>query len=205
MFISSENLLQLIESPTPIISPCDRTFIEGNMYDMRLEQIYVSDDPHIKSFIGQRKRFTPTIKPLFTTNPEHFSSRLEVTNDTWKLYPGFYLAQTVETITPPRWLLALLDERTSIFRGGAITRATKVPHGFSGNITAAIHVPEDCHITLEKGARFLSVCFALCVTLRLNDQFEPVLPLELSFDGGHSYQGIWGGEKVTTEGTERAY
>lgn len=205
MFISSENILQLIESPSPIISPCDRTFIEGNQYDMRLEQIYVPDDSFVNSFIGVSKRYTPTVKPLFATNPSHFSSKLDAENDIWKLYPGFYLAQTVETITPPRWLIALLDERTSIFRAGGITRSTKVPHGFSGKITAAIHVPDNCQLTLEKGARFLSVCFALCVTIRLNAEFEPVIPLDVSLDGGHSYQGIWGGDKVTTTGTERAF
>lgn len=205
MFISATNIRQLIDSPNPIISPCDRSFIEGNFYDLRLEQIYACEDAQSSAFLGQNKRYTPTVVPLFSTLPEHLDKRLEAENETWRLYSGFYLAQSVETITPPRWLVALLDERTSVFRAGGITRSTKVPHGYSGKITAAIHVPEDCQITLEKGVRFLSVCFALSVTLKLNESFEPVIPFEISLDGGDSYSGIWGGDKVTTDGTERAF
>jgi deoxycytidine triphosphate deaminase len=205
LFISSENILQLINGPSPIISPCDRTFIEGGFYDLRLEQVYVPKEDSWSAWIGTASRNTPEVKILTQVAPEHLSTRLKAQNGAWRLWPGFYLLQTVETITPPRWLIGLLDERTSVFRSGGITRATKIPHGFSGKIAAALHVPERCFFTLEEGMRFLSVCFALMVTLKLDKNLEPVLPFQLSFDGGHKYDGIWGEDKVSTEGIERAF
>lgn len=205
MFISATNIRQLIDSPNPIISPCDRSFIEGNFYDLRLDEVFVTKSDSFQSFVGQKRRSLPEIEPLRPIQPEHITARLEVQDNVYRLYPGFYLAKTIETITPPRWLLALLDERTSMFRGGAIVRCTKIPYGYSGIITAAIHVPDDCVFTLEKGGRFLSVSFALSVTLKLDDNYEPVIPLEMNLDGGDQYAGIWGGTKVTTDGVERAY
>jgi deoxycytidine triphosphate deaminase len=206
MFISATNIRQLIDSPNPIISPCDRSFIEGNFYDLRLDEVFVTRDESYSSFIGLNKRSLPEIEPLQTIDPKHITKRLEATAGVYKLYEGFYLCRTIETITPPRWLMAELCERTSIFRAGAIVRATRVPAGYSGQITSALHVPTGCSLTLEKGARFLSVAFALSITLKLDDNFEPVIPLEMNLDGGDSYAGVWGGSRVTTNGElDRAY
>lgn len=205
MFISATNIRQLIDNDPPLIAPCDRSFIEGNFYDLRLEEVYRTKDDEFYAFIGQKKRETPSIQPLESIDPKHISNRLAATDNVWKLYPGFYLAQTIETITPPRWLVALLDERTSMFRSAAIVRSTKVPYGYSGKITAAIHIPDACSLTLEKGMRFLSVCFALSVTIKLDSNLEPSIPLEINFDGSDKYKGIWGGSKVATDGTERAF
>jgi deoxycytidine triphosphate deaminase len=206
MFISATNILELIDCENPIISPCDRTFIEGNFYDLRLEQIFVPQDDSWSTFIGVNGRNTPSVVPLPSVDSRYLVKKLEAENDVWRLYPGFYLAQTIETITPPQWLVALLDERTTMFRGGAIVRSTKIPQGFSGKITAAIHIPDMGSVTLEKNARFLSVCFALSVTLKLDAiTKEPELPLQISFDGGHAYQGIYGGDKVVPMGVERGF
>jgi deoxycytidine triphosphate deaminase len=156
------------------------------------------------SFIGLNKRSLPTIDPMPTIDPSHLAKRLEATDSVYRLYEGFYLCRTIETITPPRWLMAELCERTSIFRAGAIVRSTRVPAGYSGQITAALHVPLGCTLTLEKGARFLSVAFALSVTLKLDDNYEPVMPLQMSLDGGDNYTGVWSQDKVTTT-IDRAY
>lgn len=178
--------------------------MEGSKLDLTVESIHVIRERNYDAFIGAENRITPMTQevecrkfPALSKLPKgHFG---------WTLHEGYYLLRTAESIKLPGWMCATVHERTTVFKCGVIVRSTTVDPGFDGQIVAGLYVPDATALTIEEGARILSI------------QFEPIVQMELaSSNGDHPsgftlstiadhnsiYKGIWGGAKLSTEGQE---
>lgn len=183
-FLSAATLRELIMHEG-LIKPqlADRLErIEGSKYDLSVAKVFR--------------------RPLFSLTPTIGSYRLlpdakevryhcaGVASFGWaRLWPWFsYLVQSEEQIKMPREHVGFIFSRTSIFRGGGTLLGTIVDPGYDGVITAGLHVRWP-GMWLEKGARFASIIFA---------EFDSIFTDE--------YQGVWGGDRLTTDGKkERGY
>ena len=208
MQISSVNIQELIDSQEMIICFPDYRIgerIEASKYDLTVGKLFQSKQAQSISIIGIENR---SIQEMSEILPSDFSdsvygTRMNVETG-WTLRPGIYFLQSGETVTMPPWLSAIVVSRTSVFRAGCLLSGSIVDPGFSGNVLVRLQVPEDYVLVLEKGAKAMSLIFNTVGTL------DSVNPGELdefkfinSLIANESYKGIWSGDKVTTNGTER--
>ncbi len=201
MILSSATIAHLIRT-TKAIEPTSEErlkSIEGNAYDLTLNRVFSlagrspkfeeyspykkGDEADYMVFFGVKTRRTPLAVeiPWYKTA----DGRLLI-----KCEPQVpYLLESIEIVTPPEGVEIEIIRRSSVFRSGGIMDKTYVPYGFSGHVYVSLFIPKAGRsITWEKGARFCSTkWFAVEKT------------------GIVKYTGIWGGDKVSTDGEERAY
>ena len=178
--------------------------LEGSKMDLTLESVHVIRERNYDGFIGVETRCTP---PTIEIGSRDFPvlSRLPQGKRGWTLNEGYYLLRTVETIRLPDWMSATVHERTTVFKCGVIVRSTSVDPGFEGKIVAGLYVPDTTALTIEEGARILSIEFEPIVQLLLgpfSDDQPTGIQLSTLADHNNTYKGIWGGEKLSTQGTE---
>lgn len=206
MRISSANIRELIKAQQlirPVIDP--DAPIEASKYDLTVGKIFVADGYNARSFIGRKLRRLAQMREI----PAESFGDINLDPDScadmgWVLREGIYFVQSAETVTMPLWLSALVVSRTSVFRAGCLLSGSIVDPGFSGNILVRLEVPEFHTLILERGSKVMSLAFHTIGTI------ESTTPGELDeMEFRHSlicnehYRGIWSGDKVTTDGTER--
>lgn len=210
MQISSVNIKKLIEKQGLIqrlvggaINPGER--IEASKYDLSVGRLFQSRQAQSISIIGVKNR---SIQEMSEIPPLDFSdsvygTRLAVEMG-WTLRPGTYFLQSAEVVTMPPWLSAMVVSRTSIFRAGCLLSGAVVDPGFSGNVLVRLQVPENYVLVLEQGAKVMSLVFNTVGTLY---RVSPAESEEFKFynclAANEQYDGIWGSDKVTTDGVER--
>ena len=178
-------------------------FIEGSCFDLELASIGQIDCSEGEfPFLGRDERMIP--KTISFEFDNVFAGKKDV-----RLLCSrqSYLFQSLETINMPPWLCGFVIPRTSIPRAGGSIVTGSISPGFSGRITQCWSSP-DTYTYVQKGFRFVSVRFALLIPdatvqryqrqyYRSTSQFTQEVDL---------YSGIWGGDKLTTEGkTERGF
>lgn len=208
MKLSAETIRGLIKAQPPLITDVsDRMTVplEGSKVDLTLNSVSTLQLSAKSSFMGINVRITPPTKEI-SPIPLPCSPNTGAVGVGWTLFSGFYLLQTVETLNMPYWLVGNIKERTTLFRNGAICRVTDADPGFSGKITCALYVPPGSQLTIEKGARFLSIRFEPIITLWLSNGKPCLFNIVADPSETDPYNGIWSGDKKSTEGeVERSY
>ena len=153
-------MVPLIISPEPV-------HIEGVSIDVKLDRVFYlpsqSDKP---AYLGIKKRFVPPESEVY------FDS-----DDTVRLYPGYYLVQTIEWINNHIDLVGDIRTRTTLFRSGAILLTSIISPNYQGKLTFGLQVHRV--LILERKARIASITFHKVSGI-------PLL-----------YTGPWQGGKVT--------
>lgn len=208
MKLSAQTIRELLKAQPPLITDVsDRIAgpLEGSKVDLTLNSVSTLQLASTAPFMGLNLRITPPTKEIMPL-PLPFTPKLGNTGIGWTLFSGFYLLQTVETLNMPYWLVGNIKERTTLFRNGTICRVTDADPGFSGKITCALYVPPGSQLTIEKGARFLSVRFEPIITLWLSNGKPCLCNIATDPSETDPYDGIWSGDKKSTEGeVERSY
>lgn len=171
-------------------------FIEGSQFDLTLDILYRPILKRFTPFIGRYSRETPGLEEVESA----FSPVRK--EDIWKLAPGYYIGVTGETVTLPSWVKGFLGARTSCFMCGAVPNVTFVNPGFSGILRFGFMLHN--YMEIGKGARVITI------NLGIFDLFQKYDEDYLLKMTGHEsdievYEGIWGGNKVSTEGIERPH
>lgn len=210
MKISAASIRQLFNLEPPLISGLSEEQktgrLEGSKVDLTLNAVYTLNlGKKLGSFLGVNLRRTPPTEEI-KPNPLPYSPVTAETGLGWTLFSGFYLLQTVETLNMPFWLIGNIKERTTLFRNGTICRVTDADPGFSGQITCALYVPQGAQITIEQYARFLSVRFEPICNVEMFKESPLVFGISTDPNETDPYEGIWSGNKRSTEGElERSY
>lgn len=183
-FLSAETLRSLIRSDALICPvPADRwAHIEGSVYDLTVDRVFrhwLFDPP---SELGKKRRLIQAAKELDSHGMNYQSFGW------YRLWPWFtYLVQSVEVISVPTGKVGIVFPRTSIFRAGHILSGSIITPGYSGVITVGLRIGTLRGFKLERRAKFASVIFG-----------------EFDSDETDDYKGVWGGNRLTTDGkTER--
>jgi deoxycytidine triphosphate deaminase len=115
--------------------------IQGSGVDLRIERLM-----ELKSGgrLGVTERKLPEFEEVgFTLKPG-----------------GYYLFVTMERVNMPDNLMALMLNRSSLFRCGASLRTAVIDPGYHGVLTVGIKNEGTHEIELERGARVLQLVFA---------------------------------------------
>lgn len=151
--------------------------IEGGAFDLTVENIFCPAADEAP-IIGREQRSIPTPLEWELEEP-----------GVWVLSRGVYLARTAETIKLPPCVTGVVDSRTSMFRSGAVVATGPIHPGYCGKLVVGLLVNHVLGLVLEPGARIITVRFGY-----------------LSKGATDTYRGIWGGDRVTTDGrVERGY
>lgn len=208
MKLSAQTIRELLRSHPPLITNVSHRLtqpLEGSKVDLTLESVSTLQLASSLPFMGIDFRITPPTKEIMPSDLP-VSPRLRDTGKGWLLFPGFYLLQTTESLNMPYWLVGNIKERTTLFRNGTICSVTDADPGFSGKITCALYVPPGSQLTIEKGARFLSIRFEPIITLWLSNGNPCLFNIVSEPSETDPYSGIWSGDKKSTEGkVERGY
>ena len=181
-FVSAKNLRPMIMEG--LITPYDpdrAQKIEGSKYDLTVGKIFRERIFSRVPTIGARHREIPSAVPVKGQGRDLLPW--------YGLWPGVsYLVQSQETVNMPPGMMGLVVSRTSIFRSHARVVGAVIDPGYMGLVTVALNVKKWNGMWLQQGARFCSIVFAHFDDLETDD-----------------YIGIWGGDKLTTDGVERAF
>ena len=182
--------------------------LEGSKLDLTVEAVHVVRERNYNAYIGTESRVTPETAEI-ECRDFPVLSRLPRGRRGWTLTEGYYLIRTKESLKLPDWMSATVHERTTVFKCGVLVRSTAVDPGFHGKIVAGLYVPEMTALTIEEGARVLSVEFEPIIQMQLSSlpNDAPVgFVLSTAPECNSVYGGIWGGDKMSTQGeTERAH
>lgn len=144
--------------------------IEGGAFELRLNRVFVQDRM-TSSFYGISERRVPS--------PDEW---VPDEANTWRLHSGAYILQSFEHLNMPAGIVGIIRTRQSITQGAGFIVASIAHPGYSGVINVGMLVPSGHSIKFERGVRFIQVQFG-----RLDGETD-------------GYQGIWGGDRVGTDG-----
>ena len=167
--------------------------IEGSVWDLSTDSILYSINQNASTITRTKRRL-----------PEYLDAKL-TSDGFWQLKPGYYLVKSLESVNMPLDMAGMVIPRSSVFRGGALPIGTRIAPGYCGNIVTGLHVlPQTGMFTVERGARLMSVSFEL-IDLPVIQFDNPLQLAQQMAQHVGVYTGIWGGNKISTEGTERAF
>lgn len=161
--------------------------IEGSQFDLTIDKLY-AQSPSSSPYLGRYGRDTGSLVELEAIKFP------KINEEGWQLYPEtHYVGLTGELINMPNDLRGLLDGRSSDFVIGIYPGVTNISPGYSGKLKFGVFAASGAKLC--RGARVLTVTFTSFNYYgdrpkMLNAHIQP-------------YGGIWGGDKVTTEGVER--
>jgi deoxycytidine triphosphate deaminase len=152
--------------------------VEGVNFELSLGKVMakVPSDEYRPEFIGVESRQTPEYDEIPSNGC-----------DWWELGPGFYQAQTFESINQPLFLASRLVEKRTVITFGCSLILADVSPGYSGKLGVGLVVFPGCSLTIEKGALFMSISFA-----KIGDA-----------DGVEAWNGVWKDSKMFLDKTER--
>lgn len=160
-------------------------FIEGCSFDLTVGRLFQPDLTDTSCFISELERKLPAQTEI----PPYHQVRAGVYGWSLEASQGYYVAQTGEAVNLPQNVMGLLFPRASLFRPGIIPHVTTIKPGYSGALTFGLSVHSNFSISL--GARLITL---VMVMINVSDNVEV-----------DAYSGIWSGNKVTTQGVERAF
>lgn len=152
-------------------------FIEANRFDITIESIWLPDPEDGGGFLGIDSRQTPKLVPL----PKH-------DKDCWLLSHGFYHVLAGEKFNMPKDIFGTVKARRTIFGFSSFIVGTDIAPGYNGQIYCGIVAMTSKPFPVHRGARFASIRFG-----------------KFTSKGTIPYEGIWSGNKLSTDGIERAF
>ena len=170
---------------------------EGSKIELTLGDVYEINRGRLPSVIGVKSRLIQEGKPIRPREPVH-NPYVSMDNPYWPLGEGVYLLQTRETVIMPIDKIGVIQQRTSIFRSGCSIQNSFIDPGFNGRITVGLNVPPDVNIEIEQGSGILNLWLTQIMTWAgygNGNRYLPAYP-----DETDPYQGIWSGDKTTTDG-----
>lgn len=185
MILSASTIRGLLAMYPGIIVPTPtqerREFVEGNLFDLTLDEVRAVRIRTEEVFIGVDERIIPPADLIEWSFDGQ--SRSVVHLDLGRSY----LLKSAESIKLPPGFQVLVLPRSSFFRGGGIIQCTSTPFGYDGKITVGFSIPpKSQYYTLQRGCHFCTLMF-LRVDSNLPNDLDP-------------YKGVYGGDKTTTEG-----
>ena len=177
MILGPIELLRLVKKQKLVegLSKRELTNPEGAGLDLRLGEVFKISG---SAFLGETHRKTPDIKSVKLYDPKKKSSI--------KIKPGdFFLVKTVEKITLPLNLSAVILPRTTTFRSGLFIRTGPIQPGYSGELTFGLKNEGPITVEIEMGARFTHLIFS-----------------EIKGTGS-AYRGQWQGGRVSATKREK--
>ena len=147
---------------------------EGAGFDLRVGEIYTIQG---QGFLGVTERETPDMTLAAKYESDEAKTEFVLKPHT------YYIVQTVEKVSMPEDLLAIMTPRSTLFRSGLYVFGGQVPPGYNGGLNMGIYNFRDEEFRLEMGSRIVHIMF-----------FEVK-------GKGNMYRGQWQGGRVTT--TER--
>lgn len=182
----NENHVQwMVKSRGLIEKPCDWNDnewterlknVEGGVYDLALGGVY--------DYVYNSSDKLPFIK---ADGRSLAGMKQRVEEDEWYLFPQEPVwLQSSETVKLPDNVHGFIITRTSSFRAGLIITGTQVHSLYNGKITVFCYNTLPVPVIVGKNARLFSIKFT-------------------ATESEEGYRGIWGGDKTTTDGTERPY
>jgi deoxycytidine triphosphate deaminase len=148
--------------------------IEGSSLDLTIDLVYTQQHPK-SLFIGNGARVVPKMEVLpFDERKLHLlgdditfelpqaEGDIPVQDivDYWTLDPGkYYLLQSKEVLNIPMNIAAVIDTKTTLFRGQLSIDATWAHPNYQGPITVGVRNNADVPAYIQKGARIVSVHF----------------------------------------------
>ena len=152
-------------------------FIEANRFDITIESIWLADPEDGGGFLGEDSRQTPKLLPF----PKYRENE-------WILTQGFYHILAGEVLNMPNDVFGTVKARRTIFGFSSFIVGTDIAPGYKGQIYCGMVVMAPKPFPVKRGARFASIRFA-----------------SVNAKGTIPYQGIWSGNKLSTNGIERAF
>jgi len=195
VYLNSDDIRLMIEKynliePPPNFDQGPSSRIEGATYDFRLGKVFIPDP-------------ASDIKPYFGFDPKGSEIRrlpplieLEPVGGVYRLYEGnSYIIQSVETFNLPKvedvgvGIGGLVGSKSSYFVALTELTGTFISPGFSGKLKCKLRCDFRPYIEVAQNYRIGCVKFFYHTIGKCDD-----------------YQGIWQGDKVTTDGRiERGY
>lgn len=199
MFLSANTIREMILERGLIVFKrfCERFgFIEGSSFDLTVNKVYKIDTKY-PPFIGIKKRITPNMIeiPPYSLFDEicHLYSEDEFSvedmkqmGEGWYLPQGYYVLSTEEQTNLPPYILGILKPRRTYLVSGCPVFCTDVAPGYQGILAMGIGIFNPAGLILEKGSKAVAYRFGIFDT-----------------EDTDAYKGIWGGDKVQTNGVER--
>jgi deoxycytidine triphosphate deaminase len=142
MVLGRSELLGLVEGEN-LLENFSLDCLGGAGYDLRLDRIY-----RLKSagMLTVSDRRTPDVE--------------EVVFDSYTLQPGDYvLVETLERVNLPSDIVAVILNRSTLFRCGCTLFNALVDPGFRGTLTFGLKNVSDKEFTVGKGARIAQIVF----------------------------------------------
>lgn len=168
-------------------------FIEGSSFDLTIDKVFALDQSQ-PPFIGVDIRVSADleeIKPIDISN--HRDLNPKITEEQrqkiglgWYLSPGYYVFTTPEKVDIPREVLGILKPRRTYLISGCPVFCTDIAPGYNGILAIGMYVFNKVGIHIERGANAVACRFATFDSLFTD-----------------SYNGVWGGDKVSTDGVVR--
>ena len=156
--------------------------VEGGVYDLALESVFNNESRGKRPHIFEESRETPG---MMKVAPRPYNNEAQAAWELWG--ENCYWLQSVETVKIPGGIHGFIVTRTTSFRCGLIITGTQVHPGYHGKITVACFNTAVTPVLVGPGARLFSIKFIT------------------STCDADMYKGIWGGDKTTTCGVERAF
>lgn len=148
---------------------------EGAGFDLRIGELYAVEG---QGFLGVDTRETPKMTLLSSYSAD---GGAEIA-----LQPNvYYVIKTIESVSMPDDLLALMTPRSTLFRSGVYIFGGQVAPGYEGELSMGMVNFRQDPFRLEMGARVVHIMFSLVQ------------------GGGSRYRGQWKGGRVTTEQREQ--
>lgn len=184
--IRTENLIEKPEYFTEEEWQARIQDIEGSQFDLTIDKLYshsVSSSP----YLGRYGRDTGRLVEM------KLASFPRINEEGWQLYAdSHYIGLTGESVSLPPHLTGLLAGRSSDYVIGLYPGVTNISPGYSGKLKFGLYATSN--MKLGRGARIITLKFI---------PHDYVLNFSIPPEHIQPYGGIWGGDKVTTEGTER--
>ncbi len=176
MVLGIETLHKLVKEKGLVSNLSDRELKnpEGAGFDLRVGEIYeVSGE----GFLGVEERETPEMKLIGRYEKDKKTEVLIKPNT-------YYVIKTVEEVSMPDDLLAIMTPRSTLFRSGIYIFGGQVPPGYKGGLNMGMYNFRGESFRLEMGSRVTHIMF-----------FEVK-------GKGNMYRGQWQGGRVTTDKKE---
>jgi len=147
---------------------------EGAGFDLRIGELY---EVAGQGLLGVTERETPEMK-LVAKYEGGKTTEIQLKPNV------YYILKTVEEVSMPEDLLAIMTPRSTLFRSGVYVFGGQVPPGYKGGLNMGIYNYRDTDFRLEMGARVVHIMF-----------FEVK-------GKGNLYRGQWQGGRTTTNKKE---
>lgn len=178
MILGIDELIKLIDKQKIVegLGERDLKDPEGCVFDLRIEKIYTLEG---NAFLGIDERETPNLVEVASFNPDKKS--------TFVFEPGkYYMTKTIESVNLPENIAAVFKPRSTTFRCGLNVRTGFANPGYHGTLFFALINEGPIPVTIEMGARYVSVYFH-----------------EIKGKIKNAYRGQWQGGRTTTTGREK--